>query len=533
VRITRTRAGAALTAAVLLAGLAGVGSASAGTDAPAAPDSSAGGAGQRGGTLNYLVPIESPSMDPCAWIYSGQGTNGLRAVAIYDSLIRYNPDTSNYDFHMAESLTPNDDFTKWTLVLKPDVVFSDGTPLDAEAVKYNWARLGEPDRNCQMAGYVANIASMDVVDPLTLDITLATPSATFIEDVAARLGNVIGSPTAMDALGDDFGTAPIGAGPFVVDSWVKDDKMVLVRNDSYYLADEGLPYLDSVVIRPLIDPEQRMAALDSGEADLAAEQIGTYLQQGVEDGYGVSQFYMQGAESMMFNLNQPPFDDLRARQAFVMSVDTSQLVDVVWDGSLEPADGFFYPPSPWDDPSVTWPGADCEAAGKLWAELAEENGGPVTFTIGVFSINQPPSAEFMQAAISQCGGDNVDVSVDAVDAAAAAERYFAGNFQVHGWGIQTVNRPESILRQLRCADPRNPTGFCSEEMDALLDQSIVEDDPAVLAPLYSQVEQILADQLPAFFFKRTVVGGIYQTDVMGVSIFEDGILPLEEVWLDR
>ena len=70
-------------------------------------------------------------------------------------------------------------------------------------------------------------------------------------------------------------------------------------------------------------------------------------------------------------------------------------------------------------------------------------------------------------------------------------------------------------------------------MDALLDQSIVEDDPAVLAPLYSQVEQILADQLPAFFFKRTVVGGIYQTDVMGVSIFEDGILPLEEVWLDR
>ena len=536
-RITRSRVVAASVAVALAAGLAGVGRVDAGTEPPGS-DASAGsdaaaGEPKAGGILNYLVPIESPSMDPCAWVYSGQGTNGLRAEAIYGSLVRYNPDTAQYDFFMADSLTANEDFSVWTLKLKPDLVFSDGTPLDAEAVKSNWTRLGEPDRNCQMAGYVGNIAGMEAVDPTTLEITLASPSATFIEDVAARLGNIIASPTAMEEMGDDFGANPVGAGPFVVDSWVKDDKMELSRNESFYLADEGQPYLDGIVIRPLIDPEQRMAALDNGEADLAAEQIGSYLQQAEEEGYGVESFYLQGAESMMFNLAQPPFDDIRARQALVMSVDTAQLIDVVWDGSLEPADGFFYPPSPWDDPDVTWPHADCEAAGALWAELAEENGGPVEFTLGVFSINQPPSAEFMQAAISQCGGDNVSVTVDAVDAAAAAERFFAGNYQVHGWGIQFVNRPETILRQLRCGDPRNPTGFCSEEMDALLDEAIVTDDQATLQGLYSQIEQILADELPAFFFKRSIVGGIFQNDVHGVTVFEDGIIPLEGVWLDR
>ena len=70
-------------------------------------------------------------------------------------------------------------------------------------------------------------------------------------------------------------------------------------------------------------------------------------------------------------------------------------------------------------------------------------------------------------------------------------------------------------------------------MDALLDEAIVTDDQATLQGLYSQIEQILADELPAFFFKRSIVGGIFQNDVHGVTVFEDGIIPLEGVWLDR
>jgi peptide/nickel transport system substrate-binding protein len=485
-----------------------------------------------GGELNYLVPIESPSMDPCAWTFSGQGTNALRAVAIYDSLVRVNNQTGQYENVIAQSLEPNADKTVWTLRIKPNVKFSDGTAFDAEAVKYNWERLAQPDLKCQMAGQVAGIASMTVKDPLTLDIAMKAPTATFNDTVSSRIG-VIASPTAIKASGADFGQKPVGAGPFTVQSWVKDDRMVLVKNPNYWQADKGLPYLDKVTIRPLLDEDQRRTSLEQGQADLIFTQIGTTIKQIEDKKIPVEKFFLQGAEDLLFNVAQPPFNDIRVRTAFVQSVDPKALVTVVFYGSLEPADGFIYPGSPYDDPSVQWPKYDCDAAKKAWADLAKEKGGPIELTIGAFNQGQPPSVEFMQASLKQCGGDNVKVNLDISEAAAATQKVFAKTYQAHGWGIQFVSRPDAVLVQLTCNNPRNTTGFCNQQFDTLLNQAKVESDQAKLKTLYGQAEAILAKELPTFFYKRSVVSGAHSDKVHGVTIFEDGVIPLESVWVQH
>ena len=486
-----------------------------------------------GGELRYLLPIESPSMDPCAWTFSGQGTNALRAIPVYDSLIRLNNATGEYSYQIAESLKPSADFKTWTLKIKSGVLFSDGTTFDAAAVKYNWERLGDPALKCQMAGQVAGIDSMTVVDPLTLSVVLKDASSSFPDVVSSRIG-VIGSPTAMKSLGADFGSKPVGAGPFVVESWVKDDKMVLVKNPKYYQASKGLPYLDKITIRPLLDENQRRASLEKGEADLIFTQIPTTIAPlEANKNVNVTKYSLQGAENMLFNVTTAPFKDVRARKAFIQSVDTKKLAEVVFANGLPPADGFIYPESPYDNPSVKWPSYDCKAATDAWATLAKENGGPIKIVIGVFNQGQPPSAEFMQAALTQCGGSNVQVSVDSVDAAAATARVFAKTFTVHGWGIQFVARPDSILTQLTCGNARNTTGFCSTKMDDLLKTAKITSDNATLKTLYGQIEQILADEVPVFFYKRSVVAAAATPAVQGVSIYEDGIIPVEELWLKK
>lgn len=501
------------------------------TDPTTASSGSAGGTPTPGGELTYLVPIESPSMDPCAWDNSGQGTNGLRAIAIYDSLVRLNNDTLEFEMKIAESLKPNTDFSVWTLKIRSGVRFSDGTDFNADAVKAQWTRLGDPAAKCASAGQVANIASMTVKDPLTLEIALKAPSSSFIDTVSSRLG-AIPSPTALAKSGADFAANPVGAGPFVVKSWVKDDQMVLEKNADYYQKAAGLPYLDKVTIRPLLDEDQRANSLKAGDADLAFTQIGTTIKSLEDAGVAINKFYLQGAEPLIFNTKKAPFDDIRVRQAVAMSVDPAQLSQVVFGGSIEPAKGLFYAPSPYAS-EVKWPAPDCEAAKALWAQLAKEKGGPIEITIGAFNQGQPPSVEFMQAAITKCGGDSVKIKLDIVDAAAAVERIFAGNYEAHGWGIQFVRRPDAILVQLRCGSPRNTTGFCSKEFDALLDKAATLSDNAQLAPLYNRAEQILAEQLPVFFYKRSVVAGAHSDKVHGVTITEDGIIPLEGIWKDK
>ena len=175
----------------------------------------------RGGTITIGELGGLPGLDPIGQTFGYPEAGGIELAAIYDTLMRFDPDAGVYEPQLAAGLEPNDDFSEWTLSLRPDVTFTDATMLDAEAVRASILRHTDPSaRSAYRAAIGEFVQEMSVADPLTLVFTLAKPWSGFPVMLASTVG-MITSPTAVEAAGEDFATSPggAGAGPFMVDSF--------------------------------------------------------------------------------------------------------------------------------------------------------------------------------------------------------------------------------------------------------------------------------------------------------------------------
>ena len=222
----------------------------------------------KGGTITMGMFSETAGLDPI--VSTGSGVTGaIEMLAIYDSVMRWDPETGKYEPRTAESLTSTD-LTVWTLKIKPNIKFSDGTDYDADAVMFSLNRhrsglAGAPAceelRACprnvtSSAGYMANVKSMAVLDKLTLEITLTEPWGEFPFVLSDEPG-MVPSPTALKAVcaadktkaprDCTFNLTPIGAGPFLIDRFVPRESITMTRNDKYWGGDvylDGLKFVD-------------------------------------------------------------------------------------------------------------------------------------------------------------------------------------------------------------------------------------------------------------------------------------------------
>jgi peptide/nickel transport system substrate-binding protein len=198
-----------------------------------------------GGTLNYGVEAESAGWQPCVDSFSESGTIVMRAL--YDTLTARSAE-GEIEPYLAESIEGSDDLKEWTVKLREGIKFHDGTDLDSAAVKANFDAAKAPTSRC--AGALAPITEMQVVDDLTVKYVLANPYGPFPELLSGAAGMIF-SPANATAKGADVSANPVGAGPFKFQSWERDSKLTLVKNENYW--QEGKPYLDSVVVKPIPD----------------------------------------------------------------------------------------------------------------------------------------------------------------------------------------------------------------------------------------------------------------------------------------
>jgi peptide/nickel transport system substrate-binding protein len=225
-RWNRVRLAAAAAALVALA--AGCSTSSGSSASGNSPASAA--TPKKGGTLTIIYQNEVTSLDPTATT-TAAGAGALPYYAIYDALFTLSAGTGQVTPKIGQSLTANSAQTVWTLTLRPGVKFSDGTPYDAAAVEFNWARDKAP--TSAIASAAAIIKSMTVVGPTTLQVTLAAPDSSFDRTVAQQL-LFIASPTAVKKERASFGTHPVGAGPFTLTSWVRNSQKTFAANPGYY-----------------------------------------------------------------------------------------------------------------------------------------------------------------------------------------------------------------------------------------------------------------------------------------------------------
>lgn len=415
--------------------------------APAAGD---GPAMQEGGAATMVQFGSLVAMDPSLHRVGFAFAEAAIMASIFGHLAFMNPQTGEVELYFLESLEPNDDFTVWTLTLHDNIKFSDGTPLDAEAIKYNIERSANPDTGSRFQAFAAELG-LEVVDDLTLAVTLPEGNPGWPADLVANFSG-IGSPTAIQAAldaGEEVGLTPVGAGPFMLEDWEPGQTIHLVRNPYFGEWRPGRPYLDELTFENVPDRVQHVASLTSGAAQIAGT-IGGTASAGMEQEANAIISRVSGGAVINLNTQIPPFDDIRARQFMQLAFDRDLLAEANAPGTPK-IENLFAESSPFYDARFDLPAQDKEAAQSLLDELAAE-GKPLEFSF--LSVSQPDQNALYNALVAQLAEyENVSIDIDVMTPTEQIAASTNGEYQALPWGMYIVNPIPGLYQQVL------PTGY--------------------------------------------------------------------------
>ncbi|MFT0846918.1 ABC transporter substrate-binding protein [Actinomycetaceae bacterium L2_0104] len=300
-------------AAFLACGLALAGCSDSGAEGNSAPESTVR-VGILGGPSDTLDITNAATNLPYAVLLN-----------VYDSLVLLQG--GEFELQLAESVTPNEDATRWTIAIRDGVTFHDGSPLTSTDVLYSLKYLAESANFGTIYGDV-DFETSTIDDDLTLTLHLTRPRADFVEAMLSQLSPVFPDGTT------DF-TSPVGSGPFKLESFSADSGAKLVRNEDYW---GGAPAIEALEIVPIMDGSARLSALTDGQVDIVTGLSATALGslEG-NDAFVIDDPGPTDSSAFTFHMNTsiPPFDDPEVREALRIGIDRQALVDVVLQGTGE------------------------------------------------------------------------------------------------------------------------------------------------------------------------------------------------------
>jgi ABC-type transport system substrate-binding protein len=488
--------------------------ASTGPDAATAP--------QRGGSLTFATESEIVSFD--ARIGALDSTGLLYARTVYDPLCVQAADGSIRPY-LAESVTPNTDYTQWTIKLRPGITFHDGSQLDATTVKVNLDGLA---RSPLTAPLLLNMSGARVVDPMTVVVTTTIPWVPFPSYLTSYVGHV----ASLKQLADTSGRAqPIGTGPYVFKEWVPGDHFTATRNPDYWRP--GLPYLDSITFRPIPDPTSRGNSLLAGDIDVMHssdfQNVADFLRRpGFVQVNDLEAVLGEPDQNfVMLNVAVPPLNDVRVRRALAYTTDRQKMVDTLYNRITPPADGPFTRASPYYGPTG-YPTYDLGKARALVADYQKDK-GPISFALaGVNNARVRQGNELLQAMWKDAG---IHADIVEVEQSVLILNAITGNYQACGWRQFNSPDPDGNYTwwSSTTAAPvgRQALNF-SRNRDPQLDAGLVagrtQVDPLVRAAAYRLVAARLGATIPYLWLAPSVwiVAGRGTVGGLGHARLPDG-----------
>lgn len=372
------------------------------------------------------------------------------AMALFDPLIRLDHE-GRFQPYLAESLTPNETFDQWTLRLRSGVFFHDGTPLNAEAIKWNFDNLHKRQGSVTF-GSIRDVERVEVIDELTVTYFLAQSIVPFPDMLTRAVGWPV-SPTAVQRYGDEAGLYPVGTGPFELVTWRRDDRLELRRNERYWR--EGLPYLDGITFRPLPDEDARLAALISGDMD-AIQTLRQHIVDRLRRLSGIHLYEQIGnsSGSAIFNTRRPPVDDNRIRQALAWSLDPEALVEVLGGRGISPVQTqYFNENNVWYSPRVAaaWPQKDQARARELVQQYVNDPqrsdgrapGEPVS--IEMICLPEQSLVDLAQMYQALWRAVGFEVRLRQVEQATQVQSVISGDYMTSCWRTSNEQDPYIIL----------------------------------------------------------------------------------------
>jgi peptide/nickel transport system substrate-binding protein len=380
-----------------------------------------------------------------------------------------------------------------TIKLRSGVKFNDGTPMDAEAVKFSLDRH-RTLKGSNRASELAPVDTVEVVDPLTVRLRLKAPYSPLLAQLTDRAGMPV-SPAAVKKLGDNFGTAPVCVGPWQFAERVPQDRIVVEKSPHYF--DPSHTKFDKIVFRIIPDDNVRLANLRSGDIDvmhMVRPSDATAIKR--EARFELSNVTGLGYQGITINLRNktgkqnPPGDlgtplanDPRVREAFELSIDREALNQVVWDGQYTPGCTPIPPISLFADKTRKCPGRDIARAKKLMADAGLAGG----YAFEMVVINNPGERRVGEVIQQMARDAGFNITLRPQEFASALTDDDDGKMQAFqiGWSGR-VDPDGNIYMNQACKGSLNTTLACDERIDALLNRAREVSDVEQRRALYRE-----------------------------------------------
>lgn len=482
---------------------------------------------ERGGTLVVTTRVEPASLDP---LFGNSPANDRRIFnQFYENLLYQN---ANGEFapKLATSWEFQNDGASIVFELRPDVVFHDGTPMDAEAVAFNFNRLADPEVNARARQFLPDLVSAEAIGELTVRVDFANVSATNLVGLANEAGS-IASPAAIKANPSSFGRNPVGTGPFRFVSWTSGNEIVAERFDAYWDAGEDgepLPYLDRVRTRFIVDDNSKIIEAQAGTVHVTDQILPRDYERVEQDGsLRLVDGIVSNFQIMHFNLTRPPFDDETLRRAFVHAINRDLIVQVVTGGHGEVQHGLEPSQSPWHNQNLK----DYEHNPELARQYYEESGhsGPIQISM----IQRPQDTQIAQIIQAQMAEIGVDLRIEALERLAWGDKVYGHQYQT---ALSSMSAPKvdpdiNFGAYYARTGGANHSGHTDEVIWDLLERARLSLDPVERKALYDEFQQYHIDnayQLPLISVRAR---NIVREEVQGLEYEVNDTWLLGRVWL--
>ena len=476
---------------------------------------------QRGGTLRVGIDADFVNLDPDA---STTRADRQAWKHIFNTLVGLTADlklvpelAESWEYRGATSLI---------FRLRRGVKFHDGTDFNADAVKVNIDRkksIGGP-----RVSELANVDSVDVLDPFTVRFNLKEPFAPLLAILTDGAG-MMSSPAAIQRFGRDYARNPVGTGPFRFVEWLKDDHLTVRRFDGYWEA--GLPCVDEIRFIPVRDEAVKLTNLKAGSLDLidsVPPKDAASLQADRNFKYfGVSDL---GWRSVDLNVTKPPFDNKALRQAVAWAVDRNVIHRAILFGTGVVAQGPLAPAHPGYDPSFAPYRRDLAKARAKLVEGGQRTGFRFTAVVPRFEVRDQV-AQVLREQLAEVG---ITMDLELVEFGEYVNRLTQKNYiaQMGGWS----GRPDpdgSLHFLFHGQGSQNRTGYTNPRVNDILDRARLISDMNLRIRLYREAEAIIADDAPVVFLFYLPQNEAASSRVEGYAASSDNILRLKSVWLRR
>ena len=419
------------------------------------------------------------------------------------------------------------DPTHLVIRIRDGVRFQDGEKLDADAVKYKLMR-DLTIKGSMRRGEINSIDSIDVIDPLTVQLNLKAPSAPLLAQLTDRAGIMI-SPKAAEAEGDKFGLHPVCAGPFSFDSRVAQDRIVLKRFPGYW--DAKNIHFDEVVYEPNPNSSVRLANLQAGALDIVeyivptdvpAVQRDPKLKVAIDDSLAYN--------GITFNTDNGPAQNTTTgknalvRQAFELAIDRQALIQVVYNGMYTSTIQANPPSSPFYFQDLKPPARDVAKAKALLQQAGVKLPVPVTLTLTNGSDDQQ-AGEVIQSMASEAG---FDVKIKAMEFASSLQAAYAGDFQAYmiGWSGR-ADADGNMWQMLHTGGTFNYGHYSNADVDKALDGARTVSTVDQRRAFYAKVWEQERKDLPLLYLwtGKNIVG--MKKALVGFQQVPDGLIRLQ------